>query len=451
MKILEAEKVLQLFYDNKGKLEINDKAKKTILKARKTLYSTYSEDPKAFIENHMRIVHFKTNDLTPFVLNSSQNKVLDVYMNHNWLAVPKARQLGITTLTNALALHHAIFSNNAFVLCMAVKADNAAENLSRIRTMFNNMPAWLKALLYEWNDKEYTNSKTQWSFKSLVHHTKSTLEVASAASEDSTRGKQVTFAHWTETAFSEVANEVFTAMSPSLKRRPDSRLIMESTGNGATGFYYEACMGKRKGFEVIFLPWYEDAEYKKEGTLTSTDRSLLVNIVGTEVDHLSDEQLIWYRDTSSEMGISKCQQEYPNTIEQVFLSTNKSFFSTETILKIQPEKALYYLNYKDNFLTRDTFGPCTVWEAPHADYEYLISADTSEGVIDPSSINVINPHGDEVAYWTGKYEVNELSRLLVALAKHYNNAWVAIESNGIGASVINTLRMQHFYQYLSST
>ena len=443
MTLQEASKILKIIFEQDINIGKDDVAKVRL--AKKTFIDYYKDNPQPFIEDFIKIVHYKTSTETAFILNKAQQIVIDRYKDKYWLAVPKARQLGITTLTNALALHHALFSNNAFVACMAVKNANAEENLVRIRSMFSTMPKWVQALLYSWNDKEYFSNKSQWTFKSLVHNTTSTVEVASAASEDSTRGKRITFCHWTETAFSEIADKVFTSMSPSLRRRPDSRVIMESTGNGATGLYYEICMGKKDGFETVFLPWYNDVDYTKDGELDSSERDTILTTLDITNTDLSDGQLIWYRDTAGEMGVNACQQEYPNTVEQVFLSTNQSFFSVQAVKKVEGKDPIYFMNLNDGFLVRTKYGPCQVWEAPKAHYEYLIVVDSSEGIIDPSSIGVYNPHGEEVAHWHNKHSPDELCKVIFNLAKHFGNAVIAVESNGIGQYVISTLKHQYFY------
>lgn len=446
MKHQEASKILKVVFEKN--IDLDKKSVEKIRTAKKAFIGYYTDNPKEFIETFIKIIHYKTNSEVDFILNRAQKKVIKEYSDSNWLAVPKARQLGITTLTNALALHHSLFVNNAFVACMAVKNSNAEENLGRIRTMFSSMPKWVQSLLLHWNDKEYFSNKSQWTFKSLVHNTTSTVEVASAASEDSTRGKRITFCHWTETAFSDVADKVFTSMSPSLRRRPDSKVIIESTGNGATGFYYDVCTGKKKGFKVVFLPWYEDDDYRSDDLLNEQERILVKDYIDGEIDHLDEKQLAWYYHTALEMGVNSCQQEYPNNVEQVFLSTNKSFFVPNCINKIEHKKPIYYLNYTDGFLSKSHAGPCQVWEAPKNASEYLIAVDASEGIIDPSSITVISPSGEEVAHWHSKYTIDALGDLLVKLARHYNNAWIAVESNGIGNTLIHILKNTHFYQFL---
>ena len=443
MKIELAEKILKGI---QGKdVELTPETIKKIKEAKETFVSHYSEDPQGFIEKFVQIIHYKTNDSVPFILNRAQQKVIKEYLESNWLAVPKARQLGITTLTNALALHHALFTNNAFVLCLAVKNANAEENLGRIRSMFGTMPKWVQVLLLDWNDKDHFSNKSQWTFRSRIFDTVSTVEVASAASEDSTRGKRVTFAHWTETAFSDVANAVFTSMSPSLRRRPDSKMILESTGNGASGFYYEVCMGKKDGFTPVFLGWFEDNDYQKEGSLDSDEREQMEAILGVPVGDLTDPQLLWYRETAASMGVAECNQEYPNTIEQVFLSTNRSFFSVNAIQKMEDGVPLHFLQVDGTYLQRSTHGPCQVYHTPNPEFEYLISCDASEGVLDPTSIQGFDPDGNEVFHWHEKLRPDVIADVLVRLGNHYNKALLVVESNGVGQVVLNDLRRKFFY------
>ena len=156
-------------------------------------------------------------------------------------------------------------------------------------------------------------------------------------------GKTPTFLHWTETHFSEVAGQIFTSVFPALNRRKDSVIILESTGNGNSGFYYEVCTGRRKGFKVIFMPWFLDPSYRLEGDeLTEEDLEYLKDLMGVgqipeELDH---DQLRWFRATSETVGKAKCQQEYPINVEQVFQATNSSFFSYKAIQKAKGGEVL---------------------------------------------------------------------------------------------------------------
>ena len=170
--------------------------KRKVRTAWKVFVDHYSTNPKAFIEDFIKIIHGETNEECDFILNAAQDKVITALRTNRFIAAPKARQLGITTLTNALALHHALFSRNANVICMAYKTDNAAENLKRIKTMFHTLPEWVQRATMHWDEKaSHQNNMSLWSFKSKITKTASKIEVSSASSEDSTRGKTPTFLH----------------------------------------------------------------------------------------------------------------------------------------------------------------------------------------------------------------------------------------------------------------
>ena len=449
MKIEEANHILKTFYENQKSLKGNADAIKAFTKAKKVFTQHYRGKPQAFIEDFIRILHGKTNMECAFHLNAAQQSLVEALGSHRFVAAPKARQLGITTLTNALALHHSLFAMNANVICMAYKADNAQENLRRIKTMFKLMPDWVRWLVQDWNENDgHQNNTSLWSFKSKITGTNNKLEVSSASSADATRGKTPTFLHWTETAFSEIAEEIFTSVFPALNRRKDSVIVLESTGNGNAGFYYEVCVGIRKGFEVVFMPWYLDDDYREEGEkLSIEDRYYIAELMGVDEvpEHLTDDQLRWYQTTSHAIGKAKGQQEYPINVEQVFQATNSSFFSVKTTSKIKIKEPLHALTYENGYLTSRPAGPGSVYAQPHHEFEYILSVDSSEGSIDPSVIIILDPDGNEVLFWREKIVPEDLVELIDALGKRYNMAKVVVENNGVGFYVVSNLLQRMMY------
>ena len=449
MKLTEAKKVLEVVQTRNVDLTEEGVAAK-IKKAKSVFVKTYRDNPQRFIEDYIEILHGVTNEIVPFHLNEAQQLLVDK-LDKRWLASPKARQLGITTLTNALALHHSLFVNNANVICMAVKTDNANENLRRIKTMFRSMPEWVQKTVMKWDEKQgHQNNVGLWSFKSLITGSQNKIEVSSAGSEDSTRGKTPTFLHWTEVAFSDIAEQIFTSVFPALNRRKDSIIILESTGNGAQGFYYEVSTGQKKGFEVVFMPWYLDANYRKEvdGKL---DYEYIKELMGVEeLPDLSDEQMQWYLDTSETVGKAKCQQEYPLNVEQVFQATSNSFFSSKVSNGVDVQEPIQELILRNGLLTYKEKGLGKIYEVPNNEHEYILACDPSEGVEDPSHITVLNPFGKEVACWSERIDPDQVVETIHALAKFYNDALVVVERNGIGLYVLQRLQQSKFYPNLHS-
>ena len=450
MEILESKKILEAVLTKDVKLD--KESAKRVAKAKKVFVTHYSGDPKAFIEDFIKILDANTNEEIPFLFNEAQKEatrnLMEIMGTQEELALPKARQLGITTWTNAVALHHSLFNRNANVVCMAMKTDNAQENLRRIKTMFSTMPKWVQQLVMKWDEKKHLNNQGLWSFTALIPKSENKLEVASASSEDATRGKTPTFLHWTETHFSDMANAIFTSIYPALSRRANSVVVLESTGNGSSGFYYEVCTGRRKGFRVVFLPWFLDPHYRLEGgELTEADREYMKDLMGVEEipDHIDDDQLRWYRARSETIGKAKCQQEFPINVEQVFQATSSSFFSYKTVQKLKTKVPLRTLAFEQGYLSVRPGGKGEVYHDIKTEYEYLIGVDGSEGAIDPAAITIVDPEGQEVLFWNDKMVPNDLCHLLDTLGKQYNNAKILIEANGIGQHFLHSLMSHYLY------
>ena len=449
----EFNNILSVVHDAGKHFTPSDEDREKIHKAWKSFKKYYSSHPQSFIEDFISILDGETNVAIPFELNSAQRRVMKGLKKNRKLAVPKARQLGITTLTNALALWHTIFAANANVVCLARKNEDASENLQRIKRMFKSIPKWCSKLLLEADEDEgHKNNTGEWSFKSKVTNTDNQLVVASASSEDPGRGKTPTFLHWTEVAFTAGAADIFISLYPALNKRKDSIIILESTGNGNSGFYYEVCTGQRKGFEVIFLAWHEDATYSSEGDeLNEREIAHIVDLMGVAElpNYLTNSQLRWFRESSEVLGKAKCQQEYPINISQVFQATNSSWFSSHTILKLEEHEILYQMALDENgFLMNKPIANGHFYDRVNSDYEYIIACDPSEGAHDPTAITVYDPLGKEVMCWREVADSDIVVDLLDRLGRYWNTARIILERNGIGVHVGKSLANNKFYTNL---
>ena len=196
------------------------------------------------------------------------------------------------------------------------------------------------------------------------------------------------------------------------------------------------------------MPWFMDPNYRLEGDdLSEEDYEYIKDIMGVQEfpEGLDDDQLRWYRSTSETIGKAKGQQEYPVSVDQVFQATSSSFFSFKAVNKVELKEPLWNLSLENGYLTRRPGGSGLVFDDVKTDFEYLIAVDPSEGVTDPSVITILDPDGKQVLDWREKMIPDELVKLTDLLGKHYNNAKVMVESNGIGMYVINSLMTQYLY------
>ena len=133
MKIEEANKILEISLTRD--IALDKETVKKIKTAKQVFIKHYKNNPKAFFADFIKILDGETNEEIPFILNSAQEAVLEAVMKTGRVSVPKARQLGITTFTNAMSLFNTLFTTNGSAIVMAMKTDNAQENLRRIKGM----------------------------------------------------------------------------------------------------------------------------------------------------------------------------------------------------------------------------------------------------------------------------------------------------------------------------
>ncbi len=83
----------------------------------------------------------------------------------------------------------------------------------------------------------------------------------------------------------------------------------------------------------------------------------------------------------------------------------------------------------------DPRGDLWIWEHPQKDAEYVVAADTAEGVRggDLCAAQVLNAHtGEQVAEWEALMDPPLWGRRMAAFATYYNNAWLVFET-GVSA------------------
>jgi hypothetical protein len=105
-------------------------------------------------------------------------------------------------------------------------------------------------------------------------------------------------------------------------------VILESTPNGASGWFYERCMEAAAGgseWKLHFYPWWFDPEYKStlgvDEVLDYDDEELYL----IDLHKLSPEQIKWRR--SKKKVLKKLFiQEYPEDPETCFIISGESYF-----------------------------------------------------------------------------------------------------------------------------
>lgn len=263
-------------------------------------------------------------------------------------------------------------------------------------------------------------------------------------------------------------------------------------------FWENRSVGSREipfDWQNIFIPWYWDPKYEIK-TLVSGgvsleprhyisedeedlfERILADEILWSEIDPGLTEERIWNKLFWRRFAIAhKCQgdleefnQEWPSTPTEAFKFSGQNVFKASALARI--EKDIREPVWKGNIavepvnkaISRYTrkgvelevemhafeYGRLSVYEEPKENEVYGVFADVAEGKgieggveakskWDFSVANIIKvssyPPLEQVAIWHGQIDVSRLGYLLVALAKWYNHALLAWESNSVGAAL----------------
>lgn len=269
-----------------------------------------ASDPALFASAFLRILD-KQKQLVPFRWNRAQ---ADFHAKRTGRdVILKARQLGFSTYVQGEMFRRTV-THTRTTITLAHDADTT----SKLRLMadrfwehcnFNSIqPA-----------RKYANASmtTYPEFDSVV-------TIATAGNVETGRGDTYTDFHGSEVAFWPDAEKIIAGALQG--GNPDA--ILESTPNGAQGFFYEVCMESLRGdgvWRLHFYPWWWDDAYQipleADETLDYTDEELeLVQQHG-----LSPAQIKWRRVKVKELR-GNFKQEYPEDPVSCFLTSGNSYF-----------------------------------------------------------------------------------------------------------------------------
>ena len=260
-----------------------------------------------YAKNMLKIVT-KEGDTRSFVLNSAQlyvHKVLEQQLKDQGnirALVLKARQTGISTYTQGRNFWKVTQNRNAnaFVLSHLAESTNAIFNM--VRHFYENVP-----------HPAFKPPLASQSASTLVFdEINSRYRVGTARSTQTGRGQTNRFVHGSEVAFYPQGSDIVAGLLQTVGGK-NTEVILESTANGAGGWFYDQVMKSLRGeseWVTCFIPWYWMPEYRKKVSpyfVATPEEYDLAQKYG-----LDDEQLSFRRAKLDELGGTDLfRQEYP--------------------------------------------------------------------------------------------------------------------------------------------
>ena len=440
-------------------------------------------DRRFYIENFLKI-RDKSAALVGFKYNHAQEQFETLIEYNTEHKIPhryiilKARQLGMSTFTEAMIFHATATSENTNSLIIAHE-DKATQNLFNMSKLFyEELPAMLRPM------KKYSNEKAlvfespsgDEEEKQRNPGLRSKITVATAGTSDTARSGTYHKVHVSEIAFFPNPKNTMTALLQCVPDDMNTLVVMESTANGVGGYFYDmwndAVAGKNN-FTPIFLPWFTDPTYsidfRSKEEMEEFEKT--INFMYKDASNvwmhteeyilqkkfdLTLEQLNWRKYTiSNKCGgdVEMFKQEYPSYPDEAFIASGRPRFD----LRILKE---YETNSKPPLVTGDIEksagklklvenekGQLKIWHQPSELDSYSIGSDVAEGLAhgDFSVAVVLDSKLNVCAKWRGHIDPDLFGKEIVKLAKYYNEAYVAVENNNHGLTTLKSILYEDYH------
>lgn len=352
-------------------------------------------DPFYFIENYVFISHPK-HGVLKFKMYDYQRNLIASFIRNRFNIILKARQLGISTVVAAYALHRALFKSNQNILICATKLDTAKSILYTIRMMHKRLPK-----IFSYFNECVSNSVTVLGFSngSIIH--------SATTTEDLGRSQALSLlivdeAAWVRKPHS--LDKIWASLRPTLATGGDCVLI--STPNGIGNKFYEL---------------YKEAEEGKNEFVA--------------------HKLMWYLRYDKDWFEKECKDKTPREIAQEycceFLGSSANVIPIDKITQIQKDVTI-------NSSLIDTVNEDYVNIYKDGNKENSLNVmfcDVSRGenAVDYSAFNIIDiVNKQQIVDFKAKIDLYRYANIAVKYSFIYN-APILIENNGVGQALITSI------------
>ena len=375
-------------------------------------YVRCARDPSYFVSKYIKVVSLDKG-LVAFDMYPYQKKMIEMIHNNRFVIAKLPRQSGKTTTVASYLLHYILFNQSVNIAILANKQSTAREILARLKLSYEYLPLWLQQGVREWNKH------------SIVLENGSRI-IAAATSSSAIRGGSYNvilldeYAHVPTT----VAEEFFSSVYPTITAGQTTRVIMISTPKGLNMFYrfWKGAQSKQNEYVPMEVTWDEVPKYPG-GPLRDED---------------------WKQETIRNSSERQFQEEFVCD----FIGSTNTLISSQKLNSLVWKKPISKTN---DGLTILEPSPEPNEEGRSNIYFMVVDVARGQGK-DYSAFTIVDI--TKFPYRVvGKYRNNTVSPLLFpsiirAVAGRYNNAYVMVELNDIGAQVADVLHTDLEYENL---
>lgn len=358
------------------------------------------------------------DDVQLYILDRTQRQV--VYMPKRAQAdylskrtnrdiILKSRQIGISTAVQALLFQVALTQTSK--IGVLAHDDQTTQKLRDMQRFFyDTLP---------------TNTRPQRAINNATRtyypQTQSMIYTATAGNTSAGRGGTYSHVHCSEVAWYRDAEQIVAGLLQGVPR--EGYIVLESTPNGASGYFYDLVQGSLAGdndWTLHFYPWWWEDEYslplEPDETLdyTADERALV------QAHTLTPQQIKWRRSKQRELK-RLFAQEYPEDVYSCFLNSVAGYFSS--------------IAHYDALFTAPTDA------TPLEGHEYVAGLDFGQ-LNDYTALSIMDSetHQEVALLRINQLPWADIRQRIVETCTRWNVALLYAESNSIGAPNIEALR-----------
>ncbi len=411
-------------------------------------------DPEVYIPQFLKI-RTKRGALAPLRPKRAQQMLLDTIKRERAAGRPprvlilKARQLGLSTITEGVMFHSSVTGKLVQTLIVAHRDDSTTKLFRMNKLFYDCLPPRLQPMCKHSNAKElvFENPTRNPDEKRRRPGLMSSIRCVTA-NDGMGRSETLNNVHLSEFAFWKGnKNEILDGVMQAVPADVRTLVVIESTANGYNEFkdLWDGAVAGNNGWVPLFIAWFHEEEYRMEvpaGTVWDQEEQALM-----EAYHLSPEQMAWRRwciAVNCHGDKRKFQQEYPSTPEEAFLFSGTPFFDNEQILLrlaaaaepvdvgtfFYPEPEAGAAPSGWTWSSDRRAGFIRIYAMPEQGAPYVIGGDTAgEGSDKFTAWVVDNRTGSQVAELEFTFSELLYARQLYCLGLFYNTALIAVETN----------------------
>lgn len=403
------------------------------------------------------------------------------------ILVLKARQLGLSTICEALIFHRTIFTPACNSLVVAQDPGQADYLFGMSRTAYDSLPWWMRPEnRYEAKGRYLIFDRRNPTERMIYPGLRSQIFVEAANKMTGVAiGKTIRSAHLSELSAWPYGGEILAEQIFPTMNAPDELAIMESTARGRNNFWHDFWCDAMEGkvdWIPVFIEFFRVKKYSMpippalSFNLNEEEKSIQEKVAKSKGITITNEQFYWRRKKMEEFASLqgdefKFFQEYPSVSwMEAFQGSGICAFSKrklQSILETTCCDPLWYgeINLEEEIPGRGHWVPKVklketkrmlergerlpaqeqyggrlyVWEIPEEGQSYYIAADVAHGVAGGdyscACINRIGHRGQpdvQVAEWHGWINPTPYAYVLAALGYWYNEGQIVVECNDVG-------------------